>query len=399
MRSLTITLLFSVFSIFTYAQTAFTEKTVLDINKRMVDDPAKSLDDISPDYTLSGSEGQLFTYDQLKKMFAANKHLSWDMTELKTKQYGNIGIATGITKHSLVNIASNAKVSYHVRATYIYEFKNGKWLWLSAHHSGVVPLQTPEEEAAIKRALDDETIAFCTGNKEAMAKMWKDDPKNFFMGSNPDGTLYNFDNETLKKYVSNNLTANGNTAVKSNHRFKFQGNTAIVDFDQITTSKTGEKYVQRNLNVMEKIGGEWKFVGASHHGYNTETAAEDETTIKKFLDEQAVAFHNADKSMLSKFYKDDAKTFHLSSGSDGKFWLRDNETVKKLVGEMKPTGVTPTRSNYQIRVIGNMAIAHYDQENAKKDGTKSLEHNMTVMERIGGNWKIIGTSVHPNNVK
>jgi hypothetical protein len=52
---------------------------------------------------------------------------------------------------------------------------------------------------------------------------------------------------------------------KSNHRIKINGNTAVADFDQVTTNKDGTKWMQHSVCVLEKIGGAWKFIGASFH--------------------------------------------------------------------------------------------------------------------------------------
>ena len=184
-------------------------------------------------------------------------------------------------------------------------------------------------------------------------------------------------------------------------KIKQIGNAAIVRGINKNTIQSATSGAIRNYNLQfiytyECKNGKWLWF-SSHHIYNNPSKADEEVTIKKILDEQVVAFHNADKDIMAKFYINDPKMFHLASGTAGEFWLRDYETTKKALAEMKPTGITPTRSNYQIKIVGNMAVAHYDQENVRKDGTKNIEHNMNVLEKVGGHWKIVGTSVHSNN--
>ena len=101
MKQLTTTLLFSVMSIFSFAQTPFTEKTVQDMNKSILADYPKYLNDFaSPEFVLSNAQGQLMTFEQLKAATDL-KAIEWTITELKVRQFDKIAIATG-KKYGLV---------------------------------------------------------------------------------------------------------------------------------------------------------------------------------------------------------------------------------------------------------------------------------------------------------
>lgn len=83
----------------------------------------------------------------------------------------------------------------------------------------------------------------------------------------------------------------------------------------------------------------------------------------------------------------------LISLEDGTHMDLRAETLKQS-SELTPTGVTSTNTNYRISIGGDKAWSSHDQENTNKEGTKSYSHEMRLLEKIGGAWKIVGMSVH-----
>jgi hypothetical protein len=57
-------------------------------------------------------------------------------------------------------------------------------------------------------------------------------------------------------------------------------------------------------------------------------------------------------------------------------------------------GGNSINSNYRIGIIGDAAGSSHDQETTAKDGTKSYSYEMRMLEKINGQWKIVGESVH-----
>ena len=100
MKKLLFNLLFLSLTTLSLAQTPFTEQTVHDMTQRMLKDYPKFVqEEVSPDFFVIFGEGQVASYDSMK---ATNdsKTATWDLSELKVKQIGNIEVATGINKHS-----------------------------------------------------------------------------------------------------------------------------------------------------------------------------------------------------------------------------------------------------------------------------------------------------------
>jgi hypothetical protein len=51
-------------------------------------------------------------------------------------------------------------------------------------------------------------------------------------------------------------------------------------------------------------------------------------------------------------------------------------------------------TNYKISINGNSSWSSHDQETTATDGTKSYSYEMRMLEKINGQWKIVGESVH-----
>ena len=151
MKKITSTLLFLAFSFLSFAQTAFTEKTVNEMNQRLVKDPtAVFKNEVSPNYTLIGDNGKIFTYQDVLALFEQNNFAN-EYSDLKVAQHGNFGIATGISNHSFINKSSGKTIaSYKVRFTYLHEFVNGKWQILSGQHSPIQATATKNKATSLK---------------------------------------------------------------------------------------------------------------------------------------------------------------------------------------------------------------------------------------------------------
>jgi hypothetical protein len=54
-------------------------------------------------------------------------------------------------------------------------------------------------------------------------------------------------------------------------------------------------------------------------------------------------------------------------------------------------------TNYKINVSGKNAWSTHDQETTATNGTKSYSYEMRILEKINGDWKIVGESVHHYN--
>ncbi|WP_282048906.1 endo-arabinase [Maribacter aquivivus] len=68
---------------------------------------------------------------------------------------------------------------------------------------------------------------------------------------------------------------------------------------------------------------------------------------------------------------------------------------EQLVGK----GGTSKNSNYKMNVIGNNAWVTHDEESTITDGVTNYTYEMRILEKIDGNWKLVGQSIHPRKME
>ena len=383
MKNLIITLLLSSISILSVAQTPFTEKVFRDINERLLADFPKFLnEETSPDYTFTSSTGWVNNLDQMKKTFSdGNKITQWDLSEIKIKQVGTAAIVRGINKHSIFFGNSNITAQYNLRFTYTYEFKNKKWMALTAQHSDIIT-PSADDEAAIKKLIENERTYYHTGNTTEFMKLWKDDPKTFFLAGN-----MNLDNEAIKKIVPT-LKATGMTTALSNYRIKIIGNMAVADFDQLSTNAQGAKDTEHDLLVLEKVNGTWKFIGASNQGVMTKED-EPEGIVRDWIAE-----YNKDNKA---FFVNNCSNDYIASNTGingGKFFGREfiNNRAEGVTSDLETTNMKSFKGGNLAVVIGNL-IWHHKQA----DGSDKPDRTVStfVLQKRGGKWWYVGHHISP----
>ena len=59
-----------------------------------------------------------------------------------------------------------------------------------------------------------------------------------------------------------------------------------------------------------------------------------------------------------------------------------------------PSGGFAVNSNYKMSIHGNNAFVSHDEISTTKDGKKSLSYEIRLLEKINGEWKLVGQSIH-----
>lgn len=57
-------------------------------------------------------------------------------------------------------------------------------------------------------------------------------------------------------------------------------------------------------------------------------------------------------------------------------------------------GGTSVNSNYKMSIKGNNAWVSHNEESTAEDGTKTYSLEIRMLERIHGQWKLVGQSIH-----
>lgn len=60
-------------------------------------------------------------------------------------------------------------------------------------------------------------------------------------------------------------------------------------------------------------------------------------------------------------------------------------------------GGTSKNSNYKMSIQGKHAWVSHDEESVSKEGVKSYSYEIRILEKIKGQWKLVGQSIHLYN--
>jgi hypothetical protein len=129
--------------------------------------------------------------------------------------------------------------------------------------------QSIPDSVAIKRVLAQEGLTWRTGNQEAHAKCWLEQPNNFVLVSTDKGAVMEV-NPSLILHPSPAFFGTGGFSVHSNYTFSIHQNSAWVKHDEVSISKEGVRAYSKEIRVLEKKADSWKLVGQSIHSYQPE---------------------------------------------------------------------------------------------------------------------------------
>jgi hypothetical protein len=122
------------------------------------------------------------------------------------------------------------------------------------------------EEQAIKTLIEKETATWHSGDIKGHAECWVARPYSRILISLPDGK--NFD-VPVDAMIHPTLKSMGLPVVSknTNYTFSITGNGAWSSHNQETTKQDGSVSYSYEIQIFEKIDGQWKFVGQSVHVY------------------------------------------------------------------------------------------------------------------------------------
>lgn len=119
----------------------------------------------------------------------------------------------------------------------------------------------------------------------------------------------------------------------------------------------------------------------------------DEKAIKDVIEKETATWRAGDAKGHAECWEIRPYSRVLVSLPDGTHIDVKPETMKQQ-SEAMGGGGSSLNTNYQIAIHGNSAWANFDQETSNKDGSKGYSHEMRMLEKVNGKWKIVGESVH-----
>jgi len=131
----------------------------------------------------------------------------------------------------------------------------------------------------------------------------------------------------------------------------------------------------------------------SHPSLNSQT--DDEKAIIKLVEEETKAFCKLSLAdVVKEFWILDSQTIKFVSLPDGLHKESNAEDMLTETSTPPENHATFANSDYNIRVSGDMAFLTYTQVATLENGAKVHSHEMRVLEKDDGKWKIHIASMH-----
>ena len=120
----------------------------------------------------------------------------------------------------------------------------------------------------------------------------------------------------------------------------------------------------------------------------------DTVAIKQLLEKESTTYRSGDAKGHADCWKIQPYSRIVISTADGKMFEVPPATMANPPASMLGKGGTFANSNYKISVMGNSAWVSHNEESVSKDGKKSYSVEFKMLEKINGDWKIVGMSIH-----
>jgi hypothetical protein len=126
-------------------------------------------------------------------------------------------------------------------------------------------------------------------------------------------------------------------------------------------------------------------------------AQTEEDAIKAVVYAETEAFSKKSVADMAKeFWILDEKTIMMVTLVDGTTLQMTTSDILEQTSVPPESHATFVKSNFRIQVLGAMAYVAYDQVvtlSAEEGGGKVLSHEIHVMEKVAGVWKIHASAV------
>lgn len=123
----------------------------------------------------------------------------------------------------------------------------------------------------------------------------------------------------------------------------------------------------------------------------------DTTAIKQVLAKESTTYRSGDFKAHAECWKIQPYSRIVVSTADGKLIEIPPASMINPPANPMDVGGTFSISNFKVSVIGNSAWVSHDEESISKEGKKSYTAEFKMLEKINGDWKIVGMSIHVYN--
>lgn len=121
---------------------------------------------------------------------------------------------------------------------------------------------------------------------------------------------------------------------------------------------------------------------------------DDTTAIKQLLDKESSTWRSGDVKAHADCWHVQPYSKMLVSTADGKALDIPASVMINPPAGMMGKGGTSERSNYTFSIHGDDAWVSHDEVSTSADGIKSYSHEIRMLEKINGEWKLVAQSIH-----
>lgn len=119
---------------------------------------------------------------------------------------------------------------------------------------------------------------------------------------------------------------------------------------------------------------------------------DDTQAIKNLLEKESSSWRLGDSKTHAACWHIQPYSKILISTVDGKTLDIPAEDIIKPI--VNASGGTSMNTNYKMSIHDDNAWVSHDEVSIAKDGKKTFSHEIRLLEKINGNWKLVGQSIH-----
>lgn len=121
--------------------------------------------------------------------------------------------------------------------------------------------------------------------------------------------------------------------------------------------------------------------------------------IKKLLEKESATWRAADSKGHSECWYIQPYSRILISTPEGVTLDIPPTAMINTNPSAMGNGGFSVNTNYKMSINGNSAWVSHDEESTAKDGKKTFSYEIRLLEKIKGQWKLVGQSIHLYNPK
>ena len=120
----------------------------------------------------------------------------------------------------------------------------------------------------------------------------------------------------------------------------------------------------------------------------------DSAAIVQLLEKESATWRNGDVAAHADCWHIEPYSRILVSTGDGKALdVPPDLMIHPPSGSMGKGG-TSVNSNYKMSINGNSAWVSHNEKSTAADGKETFSYEMKMLEKINGEWKLVGESIH-----